>query len=107
MSRLSLPTCALVALLAAGAAAAQTVPASASASSTSSTGDAADPYIWLEKVDSPEAMDWVRAENKKSLSVLHADLLLFGDRPKQTARGVAVSRVARAGLCDRTPRRRL
>ena len=73
MSRLSLPTCALVALLAAGAAAAQTVPASAAASSASSSSDAADPYIWLEKVDSPEAMDWVRAENKKSLSVLEAD----------------------------------
>ena len=73
MSRLSLSTCAFIALLAARAAAAQTVPASAAASSPSSTGDSADPYIWLEKVDSPQAMDWVRAENKKSLSVLEAD----------------------------------
>jgi prolyl oligopeptidase len=32
-----------------------------------------DPYIWLEKLDSPEAMQWVRAENAKSLSVLEKD----------------------------------
>jgi prolyl oligopeptidase len=32
-----------------------------------------DPYIWLEKLDSPEAMQWVRAENTKSLSVLEKD----------------------------------
>jgi prolyl oligopeptidase len=72
MPRLLLPTrVALAALLAAGAAAAQTAPASAPAASA--PADAADPYIWLEKVDSPEAMAWVRAENQKSLSVLEAD----------------------------------
>ena len=72
MSRLSLPIrVALAALFAAaGAAAAQTAPAS---SSPSSSADGADPYLWLEKVDSPEAMAWVRAENQKSLSVLEAD----------------------------------
>jgi len=74
MSRLSLSACAaLAALLAAGSAAAQTAAASAAASSASSPADA-DPYLWLEAVDSPRAMDWVRAENKKSLSVLEADL---------------------------------
>jgi prolyl oligopeptidase len=32
-----------------------------------------DPYIWLEQVDSPEAMAWVRAENAKTLAVLEKD----------------------------------
>jgi prolyl oligopeptidase len=32
-----------------------------------------DPYIWLEKLDSPEAMQWVHAENDKTLSVLEKD----------------------------------
>ena len=74
MSRLSLPArAALVVLFAAGAAAAQTAPASAAAPSSPSAADSADPYVWLEKVDSPEAMSWVRAENAKSLSVLEAD----------------------------------
>ena len=72
MPRLTLPArAALVVLLAAGAAAAQTAPAPAAASSPSAAD--ADPYLWLEKVDSPEAMSWVRAENQKSLSVLEAD----------------------------------
>jgi len=70
MTRLSLTArAAFVALFAAGAASAQTAaPAPAPAAS-----DNGDPYIWLEKVDSPEAMDWVKAENRKSLSVLEAD----------------------------------
>lgn len=32
-----------------------------------------DPYIWLEKLDSPEAMQWVKTENAKTLSVLEKD----------------------------------
>ena len=74
MTRLSLPVrAAIVALFAAGAATAQTSsPASASAPS-SAASDAGDPYIWLETVDSPKAMDWVRAENKKTLTALEAD----------------------------------
>ena len=71
MPRLTLPArAALVVLFTAGAALAQGAPASAGASSPAA---ADDPYIWLEKVDSPEAMSWVRAENQKSLSVLEAD----------------------------------
>src|SRR4051812_13620082 len=31
---------------------------------------ATDPYIWLEQVDSPRAMSWVRAENAKTTAVL-------------------------------------
>jgi prolyl oligopeptidase len=32
-----------------------------------------DPYRWLEKVDSPRAMAWVRTENAKTLAVLEKD----------------------------------
>ncbi len=32
-----------------------------------------DPYQWLEKIDSPEALNWVRAENEKTSSVLTTD----------------------------------
>ena len=33
----------------------------------------ADPYIWLEDVSSPRAMDWVHAENAKTTGVLEKD----------------------------------
>ncbi|MGE3143401.1 MAG: prolyl oligopeptidase family protein [Hyphomonadaceae bacterium] len=33
----------------------------------------ADPYLWLEEVEGPRALDWVRAENARSLGVLEAD----------------------------------
>jgi prolyl oligopeptidase len=32
-----------------------------------------DPYIWLESVDSAKAMQWVHAENDKTLAVLEKD----------------------------------
>jgi prolyl oligopeptidase len=32
-----------------------------------------DPYVWLEQVDSPRAMEWVHAENNKTLAVLEKD----------------------------------
>jgi prolyl oligopeptidase len=32
-----------------------------------------DPYLWLEKVDSPRALAWVRAENAKTVAVLEKD----------------------------------
>jgi prolyl oligopeptidase len=75
MSRLSWPALAtFVALFAAGTAGAQAVPPAAGASAASAAAPGSDdPYLWLEKVDSPEAMSWVRAENKKTLSVLEAD----------------------------------
>ena len=70
MKRLPLTALAMsIALMAAHAALAQ--GAASAPAAAASAGE--DPYIWLEKVDSPEAMDWVRAENKKSLSALEAD----------------------------------
>ncbi|HEX7081714.1 MAG TPA: prolyl oligopeptidase family serine peptidase [Gammaproteobacteria bacterium] len=32
-----------------------------------------DPYLWLEEIDGPEALEWVQAENERSLAVLEAD----------------------------------
>ena len=32
-----------------------------------------DPYIWLEEVSSPKAMDWVNAHNARTTSALEAD----------------------------------
>ncbi len=32
-----------------------------------------DPFLWLEDVSSPRALDWVRAENARSLKILQAD----------------------------------
>jgi prolyl oligopeptidase len=42
--------------------------ASATAAETAS-----DPYIWLEEVDNPKAIDWVKKENDKTTSVLEKD----------------------------------
>src|ERR1700679_2002211 len=33
----------------------------------------ADKYLWLEDTNSPRAMDWVKAEDARSLKVLEAD----------------------------------
>ncbi len=33
----------------------------------------ADPYLWLEAKDSPRALDWVKAENAKTLARLESD----------------------------------
>jgi prolyl oligopeptidase len=32
-----------------------------------------DPHLWLEDIYSPDALEWVRAENARSLAVLEAD----------------------------------
>lgn len=32
-----------------------------------------DPYLWLEEVSSPRALDWVEAHNAKSTAILEAD----------------------------------
>ena len=70
MSHLTVLARAILLVLFAGAAAAQAAAPAASAPVASS---ADDPYLWLEKVDDPKAMDWVRAENRKTLTALEAD----------------------------------
>lgn len=36
-------------------------------------GEAADPYLWLEDVHGAKPLEWVRAQNEKSMAVLEAD----------------------------------
>ncbi len=45
----------------------------AAAETAGNTAAADDPYLWLEQVDSPRAMDWVRSENAKTAAVLEQD----------------------------------
>jgi len=37
-----------------------------------------DPFLWLEQVQGPRALDWVRAEDKRSLAVLQSNPLYAG-----------------------------
>ncbi|HEX2648004.1 MAG TPA: hypothetical protein VHO95_12325, partial [Candidatus Dormibacteraeota bacterium] len=32
-----------------------------------------DPFLWLEEVEGERALEWVRAENRRSLAVLESD----------------------------------
>src|SRR4051794_7709803 len=43
------------------------------ASAQQASPAATDPNLWLEDVDGQRAMDWVRAENARSLPVLEND----------------------------------
>jgi prolyl oligopeptidase len=60
--RLANLAAAAAALALAGPALAQSVPPQAD-----------DPFLWLEELNGARAMDWVRAENARSLKVLEAD----------------------------------
>ena len=40
---------------------------------TTAVSTDADPYVWLEEAESPRALDWVKAENARSLGILEAD----------------------------------
>ncbi|HWA01107.1 MAG TPA: prolyl oligopeptidase family serine peptidase [Caulobacterales bacterium] len=60
------------------------------------TPAAADPYLWLEDVDGQRALDWVRAQNARSLPVLqndprfarlHADALAIANSHDRLALG--------------------
>ena len=67
MSKSILLASACLALFSLSAPAAMGQPATAAATSES------DPYIWLEDVSGARAMDWVKAENGKTLGVLEKD----------------------------------
>lgn len=45
----------------------------ATASGDFATSDATDPYLWLEEVEGERAMEWVRAQNERSLGTLQGD----------------------------------
>jgi prolyl oligopeptidase len=47
--------------------------AGAAATALHAQAPADDPYLWLEEVSSPRAMDWVNAHNAKAQAVLEAD----------------------------------
>jgi prolyl oligopeptidase len=47
--------------------------AGAAATGLHAQASADDPYLWLEEVSSPRAMDWVNAHNAKAQAVLEAD----------------------------------
>ena len=75
----------LVSTLALGAAIAMTATTPAAADDHSTTAEAAeaavdgvpgpdqDPYIWLEEARSDRALEWVRAENERTLAHMEAD----------------------------------
>lgn len=50
---------------------ATSAPQTASPPVTSASSD--DPFVWLESARDPKALDWVKAENARSLGVLQAD----------------------------------
>src|SRR5688572_29907840 len=47
--------------------------ATATAAVTSEDPSMNDPYLWLEEVDGPRALDWVRSQNEPSLKRLKSD----------------------------------
>src|SRR3954466_6189299 len=47
--------------------------AGAAATALHAQASADDPYLWLEEVSSPRAMDWVNTHNAKAQAVLEAD----------------------------------
>ncbi|HEY8310013.1 MAG TPA: prolyl oligopeptidase family serine peptidase, partial [Gemmatimonadaceae bacterium] len=67
--KLQLGTLALAAFLA--GASASNARAQSQTPGAAAPGD--DPFIWLEQVSSPRSMDWVHAENAKTVSVLEQD----------------------------------
>ena len=62
----------------------------------STTGEA-DPYLWLEELDSPRVQAWVAAENAKTLAVLERDPR-FADNLTQAVEGQCAGSIAAAGL---------
>jgi prolyl oligopeptidase len=52
-----------------------TIPSSASAPTVATTAAASsdDPYLWLEDIDGPRAMEWVKVHNTTSLGRLQSD----------------------------------
>src|SRR5688500_18446483 len=63
----------ITAFLLAGASGAQTQPAVTPAPRGAQVSPAEDAYLWLEEVESPRAMAWVKSYNTKSLGFLQSD----------------------------------
>ncbi len=56
-------------------AAAATAAAAPAADNAASAANGGDPFLWLEALDSPRAMAWVKAENARTSAVLDHDPL--------------------------------
>jgi prolyl oligopeptidase len=65
-----LPLCGAIAAFASGA---WTFAGADSVNTTHEATDGADPYLWLENVHGERAMQWVKAQNERSLPVLQGD----------------------------------
>ncbi len=49
------------------------LPLTANAQTPAPSPDQPDPYLWLEQVDSPRSLAWVKAEDERTAKVLEAD----------------------------------
>lgn len=65
----------------------------AAAALTGAAAAAEDPYLWLENVDGAKALDWVRAQNARSLGVLEADPRFAAMREEATAILTSTARI--------------
>jgi prolyl oligopeptidase len=86
-----LAPCLLLAGLA-GPAAAQTP--------TPPPSDTADPYLWLEELNGTRALDWVKAENAKTLAVLQTDPRFQGFYDQALEIGQAADRIPYPTIID-------
>ncbi len=60
---------------------------------TPEAAEATDPYIWLEELNGPKALDWVREQNARTLAVLQADPRFAGYYAEALAIGQAEDRI--------------
>jgi prolyl oligopeptidase len=64
------------------------------------TAEAADPYLWLEELNGSRALDWVKAENAKTLAVLQGDPRFEGFYAQALAIGQAEDRIPYPNLIN-------
>jgi prolyl oligopeptidase len=62
------------------------------------TGETKDPFRWLEQVESPRALDWVKAEDARSLKILQADPRYQGFYDQALALTQAADRIPTPGF---------
>jgi prolyl oligopeptidase len=70
------------------------------ASVAANAAEDSDPYLWLEQVDSPRAMEWVKAENTKTVAVLEQDPRYEGLYRDALAIAQAKDRIPMPSLLD-------
>ncbi len=71
---------------------------SAPSAPTSTDPSAADPFLWLEDAHGARAMDWVKAENAKTLAVLEGDARFAGLEAQALAIAQAPDRIPSPGF---------